>query len=218
MNSGMNSVSGDEVPQLMLNSRDMLMGDTETHLEPLKYDGEHDLSKTEVRRQKGLKESSDGLFGELWSYDLKDDSEKEHIEPHICGNYKHECPRFEAAKLALMTARVHCPFCHLLNDGQCSHFEIYDGHPSLKVCNRCRKYGEHWGDECPNVVSRSPPPPLKICRTCHKSGEHWTSQCPNANMLQSDNSKHPGPELDSEGKASELPRLGTDAQLPSGLH
>ncbi|KAL6129269.1 hypothetical protein ACLB2K_072622 [Fragaria x ananassa] len=131
-------------------------------------------------------------------------------ELHECGNFEHDCPVFQAAKSRLMTARVYCPFCHLRNDGQCSHFDHGClGRPSLKVCRRCYKYGEHWADECPNVVGKGPLPPLMYCRTCY-SREHRTSQCPNA-VLQSDDSKRPGPESDSVGKTSKLPQMGTDA-------
>ncbi|KAL6125629.1 hypothetical protein ACLB2K_073685 [Fragaria x ananassa] len=60
-------------------------------------------------------------------------------ESHECGNFEHDCPIFQAAKSRLMAARVY----------RCL------GHPSLKVCRRCYKYGEHWADECPNVVDMS---------------------------------------------------------------
>nr|XP_011469438.1 PREDICTED: uncharacterized protein LOC101300852 isoform X1 [Fragaria vesca subsp. vesca] len=101
-------------------------------------------------------------------------------ESHECGNFEDDCPVFQAAKSRLMTARVYCPFCHLLNDGRCSHFDHRClGHPSLKFCRMCYKYGEHWADQCPNVVGKGPLPPLMYCRTCY-SREHQTSQCPNA--------------------------------------
>ncbi|KAL6130384.1 hypothetical protein ACLB2K_068764 [Fragaria x ananassa] len=144
---------------------------------------------------------------------------------------------FEAAKLQV--AKLHCPICGIHNDGQCGHFyEDNVGIPSLKSGTRyvalqsssppqeshgtaTKHPGQDLEDnyvadeshECGNFehdcpIFQAAKSRLMAARVYRCLG-HPSLKCPNA-VLQSDDSKRPGPESDSVGKTSKLPQMGTD--------